>query len=164
MVRPVTVMQSPWRSPASSSIFMSGRVPPISTSFIITYLPLGLRSARTGTRFPMRVKSSIVIFTPAALAMAMRWSTAFVEPPRAVTTVIAFSKAFFVMMSRGRMFLLMRFTTAAPASKQSISFSSLTAAWAELFGRLIPRASIALAMVLAVYIPPQDPGPGWRWR
>ena len=73
---------------------------------------------------------------------------------------MAFSKAFFVMMSRGRMFWLMRFTTAAPASKQSINFSSLTAAWAELFGRLMPRASIALAMVLAVYIPPQEPGPG----
>ena len=34
------------------------------------------------------------------------------------------------------------------------------ASWAELFGRLIPRASIAEAMVLAVYMPPQEPGPG----
>ena len=29
----------------------------------------------------------------------------------------------------------------------------------EEYGRLMPRASIAVAMVLAVYIPPQAPGP-----
>ena len=34
------------------------------------------------------------------------------------------------------------------------------AAMAELFGRLIPMASIAEAIVLAVYIPPQEPAPG----
>ena len=31
---------------------------------------------------------------------------------------------------------------------------------AELLGRLIPIASIAEAIVLAVYIPPQEPAPG----
>ena len=31
---------------------------------------------------------------------------------------------------------------------------------AELLGKLIPSASIALAIVFAVYIPPHDPGPG----
>jgi hypothetical protein len=28
------------------------------------------------------------------------------------------------------------------------------------FGKLMPKASIADAIVLAVYIPPQEPGPG----
>ena len=30
----------------------------------------------------------------------------------------------------------------------------------ELLGRLMPKASMAQAMVLAVYMPPQEPGPG----
>ena len=73
---------------------------------------------------------------------------------------MAFSKAFFVMISRGLMPSLMRLSTAAPASKQSRILSSEMAAWAELLGSDMPSASIALAMVLAVYIPPQEPGPG----
>ena len=33
---------------------MSGRMPPMATSSDMRYLPLGLRSASTGTRLPMR--------------------------------------------------------------------------------------------------------------
>ena len=55
-----------------------------------------------------------------------------------------------------------RCSTAAPASKQSRSLSSDIAACAELFGKLIPSASIAEAMVFAVYIPPHEPSTGNR--
>ena len=65
------------------------------------YLPEGFRSARTGTRLPIRVKSSIESGTFAEWATARRWRTAFVEPPRAITTAIAFSSDFRVMMSLG---------------------------------------------------------------
>src|SRR5947208_12515297 len=92
--------------------------------------------------------------------MASKWRTALVEPPSAITTVIAFSKAFLVMMSNGRMPPLSMSMTAAPARRQSSFLASEMAFWAELLGRLIPKASIALAIVLAVYIPPHDPGPG----
>ena len=159
-VLPVTVMQSPWRRPASRSIFMSGIVPPILTNSAMTYFPLGLRSASTGTRFPISVKSSMDNSTSAECAIARRCSTALVEPPRAITTVMAFSKALRVMISRGRIPFSNKWSTAAPASKLSRFLSSLIAAWAELLGRLMPRASMADAMVLAVYIPPQDPAPG----
>ena len=54
----------------------------------------------------MRVKSSIDSFTPAACAIASRCSTALVDPPSAMTVVIAFSNALRVRMSRGRMLLL----------------------------------------------------------
>ena len=77
-----------------------------------------------------------------------------------MTTVIAFSNAFFAMMSSGLMPSLSMFNTAAPASRQSFFFAGLIAAWALLPGRLMPIASMALAMVLAVYMPPQEPGPG----
>ena len=78
-------------------------MPPTATSSLIRYFPLGLRSATTGTFLPMREKSSIVSLTSAAWAIASRCSTALVEPPSAMTTVMAFSNAFFVMMSRGLM-------------------------------------------------------------
>ena len=126
----------------------------------MTYLPEGLRSASTGTRFPTRVQSSMVSFTPAQWAMPMRCITALVDPPRAITTVMAFSNAFLVMMSRGRMFFLSRFRTAEPASSQSRVFSCDTAACADEFGKLMPKASMAEAMVLAVYMPPHEPAPG----
>ena len=81
----------------------------MATSSDIEYLPLGFRSASTGTRLPMRVKSSSRSLTLADEAMASRCSTALVEPPSAMTTVMAFSKALRVMMSRGAMPRLSRF-------------------------------------------------------
>ena len=92
--------------------------------------------------------------------MASRCSTALVEPPSAMTTVMAFSKAFFVRMSSGRMPCLSISTTHAPARRQSSILAGEMAFCAELLGRLMPSASMALAMVLAVYMPPQEPGPG----
>ena len=44
----------------------------MATSSDIRYCPLGFRSASTGTRRPMRVKSSSVSSTPAACAIASR--------------------------------------------------------------------------------------------
>ena len=92
-VRPVTVRQSPCSRPRSRSIFINGNSPPMATSSAMTCLPLGLRSANTGTRAPIRVKSSMSSGTSAACAMASRCSTALVDPPSAVTTVMAFSNA-----------------------------------------------------------------------
>ena len=156
----MTVRQSPCNRPASRSSFMRGVTPPISTSLDMVYLPLGLRSASTGTFAPMRVKSSMLRSISAVLAMASRWRTALVDPPSAVTTVMAFSKDFLVRMLSGAMPFSSRDRTAFAAFAQSIFLASEMAAWAELFGRLSPRASIAQAMVLAVYMPPQEPGPG----
>ena len=132
----------------------------MATSSDIRCLPLGFKSASTGTCLPIRVKSSSVSFTFAACAMASRCSTALVEPPSAMTTVMAFSNALRVMMSSGLMPCRIRFTTAAPACRQSFFFAGEMAACAELFGRLMPSASMALAMVFAVYMPPHEPGPG----
>ena len=51
--------------------------------------------------------------------------------------------------------------TAAPARRQSSRLVvARSAACAELLGRLMPSASIARAMVLAVYMPPHEPGAG----
>ena len=63
---PVIVRQSPCIRPAVSSIFINGWMPPMATSSLMKWRPLGLRSARTGVRAPRRVKSSSVSFTFAA--------------------------------------------------------------------------------------------------
>ncbi len=83
-----------------------------------------------------------------------------VLPPSAIVTVIAFSNAFFVRMSRGVMPAFTSSTTAAPARRQSSRFAWPTASCAELLGSDRPSASMAEAIVLAVYMPPQLPGPG----
>ena len=92
--------------------------------------------------------------------MAKICNTALVEPPSAMTIVMAFSKASLVIMSLGLIFCLSNSNTAAPARSQSNLLSFEIAAWAELFGRLMPSASIADAIVFAVYMPPQEPAPG----
>ena len=59
-VLPVTVMQLPSKSPASSSIFITAGVPPTWCRSSITYWPLGLKSASIGIRSLTRWKSSSV--------------------------------------------------------------------------------------------------------
>ena len=98
--------------------------------------------------------------TFAAFAIARRWRTAFVEPPIAMTTAMAFSNAFRVRIDRG---MICFFTALASTSAERFVlsfFSSSSAAMVEEKGRLSPMASIADDIVLAVYIPPQEPAPG----
>src|SRR5688500_4401915 len=64
------------------------------------------------------------------------------------------------MISAGLIFFSIRFLIALPAARHSCFFSSLNAGFDEEYGKLIPRASIADDMVLAVYIPPHAPALG----
>ena len=84
-----------------------------STS-VITNRPKGFTSASSGVRSPIRLKSSSSRSTCASCAIAIRCRTALVEPPSAMTTVIAFSNAFLVMIWRAVMPRRSRFTTASP--------------------------------------------------
>ena len=76
-----------------------------------------------------------------------------------MTQAIEFSNACFVIISFGTIFLSKRFFIALPDLMQSFSLALDAASWLLLPGKLIPNASIADAMVLAVYIPPHEPGP-----
>mmetsp|Transcript_21366 Transcript_21366/g.39993 ORF Transcript_21366/g.39993 Transcript_21366/m.39993 type:complete len:324 (-) Transcript_21366:35-1006(-) len=126
-VLPVQVRQLPSRSPWSSRYFMTAGTPPMPSMSSITYLPEGFRSAMKGTLSEMVWKSSMVRSTPAALAMAIRCSTALVEPPSAIVITTAFSNAARVMMSLGLMSLAMRCLSAAPAARHSSRLSSESA-------------------------------------
>ncbi|MNE08824.1 hypothetical protein D3C80_1014830 [compost metagenome] len=64
------------------------------------------------------------------------------------------------MISLGLISFSNKTLIAFPASSHSFFLSSLKAGFDELYGKLIPKASIAEDIVLAVYIPPQAPGPG----
>mmetsp|Transcript_27655 Transcript_27655/g.110745 ORF Transcript_27655/g.110745 Transcript_27655/m.110745 type:complete len:383 (-) Transcript_27655:695-1843(-) len=164
-VRPVHVRQSPSRYPSSRRYFMSAGVPPTLWRSSMTYWPDGLRSARKGVLSETRWKSSSVRSRPTERAIAIKWSTAFVEPPVAMTMVIAFSKAARVMICRGVMFFSRSVRIAAPArSRHSPSFSSESAGDDDEYGSAMPSASIAEAMVFAVYMPPHAPRPGHACR
>ena len=77
---------------------MTTGTPPTRSRSVMWNLPPGFMSAMWGTRAATRLKSSSSRATPASLAMASRWSTALVEPPSALVTAMAFSKAGFVMI------------------------------------------------------------------
>lgn len=96
--------------------------------------------------------------------MASRCSTALVEPPNAITTAMAFSKASLVRMSRAVIPRRSISTTASPDLRAYSSRRLSMATGEALPGKDIPSASAALAMVLAVYMPPQAPSPGQMAR
>ena len=83
-----------------------------------------------------------------------------VEPPRTAISRRAFSNDFFVTISKGFKSCSINPRKALPTDLQSSIFSILTAGLDELYGNPIPNASIAEAIVLAVYIPPHAPAPG----
>mmetsp|Transcript_38058 Transcript_38058/g.113089 ORF Transcript_38058/g.113089 Transcript_38058/m.113089 type:complete len:235 (+) Transcript_38058:850-1554(+) len=175
MVLPVTVMQSPCSKPSCSMYFSTAGVPPTACRSSITYLPLGLRFAKKGVSAAIRRKSCSVRSTPAARAIAMRWMVAFVDPPVTITSRTAFSKACFVMISRGLRPTAMQCCSASTALRTSDTFSGCSPPFPPLaagsqagmedeYGTDMPSVSIADAMVLAVYIPPHAPGPGQACR
>ena len=124
IVSPVTVRQSPCSRPRSSSIFIIGRMPPIRMRWLMLYLPNGFRSARSGIRSPISLKSSMLSGTSAECAIARRCRIKLVEPPSARQVVIAFSKALRVMISRGLRSSSSSLSTAAPAFSQSLRLGS----------------------------------------
>lgn len=126
----------------------------------ITYFPLGFKSAINGTLSLILWKSSSPNSIPHAFAIAIKCSTALVLPPVAITNTIAFSKLALVIMSLGLISRFINSNKYLPANRHSTFFSGSSAGVELEYGRLIPNASIALAIVFAVYIPPHAPGPG----
>ena len=129
------------------------------TSSAITYRPLGLRSASTGTRWPMRVKSSSASLHAGGVRdrqqvqhgvgrAAERDDRGDRVLERLAREDVARPDALLEQVARPPR----RRARSRRASRGEI------AACAELFGRLSPSASIADAIVLAVYMPPHEPG------
>ena len=117
-------------------------------------------SASSGVLRETASKSSIVSFTPASRATASRWSTAFVEPPVAMTPAIALWIDLRVMIRRGSRPLRSTSMTSRPVW---YAISSLCGSGAgtplKPIGEM-PSISNAVAIVLAVNCPPHAPSPG----
>mmetsp|Transcript_11041 Transcript_11041/g.20034 ORF Transcript_11041/g.20034 Transcript_11041/m.20034 type:complete len:390 (+) Transcript_11041:309-1478(+) len=163
-VRPVQVIQSPCNQPSFSKYFITTGVPPIWCTSSIRYFPLGFRSPSSFVLSLIRWKSSTLSSMPAVLAMASRCKTALVDPPKAFTMTIAFSKDFLVKMSSGFKSRSNRALIAAAVVLHSSRFSGDKAGLEDVYGKASPNASTAVAIVLAVYMPPQAPAPGQACR
>lgn len=110
----------------------------------IKFTYLGRKLAKKGVLLEIAWMSSIVNGTSAALAIASIWSTAFVDPPSTIITVNAFSNAFVVKISLGRIFFWIRLRIAGPTRRHSWILAGSSAGIDELYGNDIPNASIAL--------------------
>ncbi|KAF5054367.1 hypothetical protein DSECCO2_388900 [anaerobic digester metagenome] len=98
--------------------------------------------------------------TPASVAIAIRWRTVLVDPPRAMSTRTAFRSDGRVTIWRGVTCSRTRSTTRSPVSRASRSLPASTAGVAAVPGSDIPSASVMQAIVFAVYRPWQEPQPG----
>ena len=96
--------------------------------------------------------------------MARKCSTALVDPPVAMSTATAFSIDFRVTMSRGLRSRRTASTSAVAACLADAAISSCGLAMVDENGRLMPSASNDELIVLAVYMPPQEPLPGMARR
>ena len=159
-VLPVTVRRSPWIRPSLRRNLRRAGRPPIRWKSSCIYLPDGLKSPITGVLSEIAWKSSCVRSTPTVRAMAIKCKTAFVEPPRTITTVIASSNASRVKISLGLMSRASSTFIYSPTAAASRCLSSDLAGLVDENGRVIPSVSIAAAIVFAVYMPPQAPCPG----
>ncbi len=98
--------------------------------------------------------------TPASSASASRCRTAFVDPPIAACTVMAFSKAGRVRISSGCTSDSRALTASSPHSAAADRRSLVSAAGDAEPNGAIPIASAIVAIVFAVAISAQEPAPG----
>ena len=106
------------------------------------------------------LKSSNVNFTPASCAIAGKCNAVFEEPPNAISTATAFSKASLVIISFGLKSFFNTSTICIPAFLASLILSENTAGTVPFPGSPIPNASVRQFIVFAVYIPEHDPHVG----
>ncbi len=98
IVLPVTVRQSPCSSPASSRWLHHDRHAADRVEIDHVEPTARLEVGDVRDTEPTALKSSSVSSTFASFAIARRCSTAFVDPPSALVTAIAFSNASLVMI------------------------------------------------------------------
>ena len=106
----------------------------------------------TGVRFDRASKRSRSSATPARRAIAIRCTTALVDPPIAMVTVTALSNASAVMIVFGVTSSQIRSTTRRPAAAAMRGCAESAAGIDDAPGIVMPRASAAAAIVEAVPI------------
>jgi len=122
-------------------------------------VPDGARSQSSGVPALRRSNVCGVRSMPSSAATACRCSTAFVEPPSAMSTRTAFSKAAGVRMCAAVTPRRCSSTTFLPAAKPRRSRRESPPGVAAVPGSDSPSASVSAAIVLAVPITGQAPPP-----
>ena len=161
IVLPVTVMQSPCSSPASSSSCITTCTPP-TRSRSRHHEP-----ARPGGRRPgagTRARDAVEVVElerrrRASRAIASRCSTAFVDPASAITTAIAFSNACprEDVAGAGSVARAAARHRDARSRARGPRAGSRRRAGTPRRAATCPSASAAAAIVFAVYMPAHDP-------
>ena len=113
--------------------------------------------ATTGTSLPNLSKSSRFRFTPTRPAIANKCTTAFVEPPIAESTFIAFSNAFLFKTLESLRSSFTICTMRRPVKCDIVNLRESTAGIAATPGNCTPSASVTHAIVEAVPIVMQLP-------
>ena len=144
----------------SDSSDIKAGTPPAASRSSRWSVPAGLILQRLGVFLLNSLKRSMLSSMVASLAIAGRWSTVLVEPPRAISTAIAFRKAFRLAISLGLIFFFTSSIAFIPAILASLILLASTAGMVPLPGSPMPRASVKQFMVLAVNMPAQLPHPG----
>ena len=122
--------------------------------------PAGRISAICGVRREILSISVSPNSMPASPASAGTCRHAFVEPPSAAATVIAFSNDAFVRIMDGRRSFSSASTRVAAARRTIASRAGSAAAGDAIPGTVSPSASEMLAIVFAVYMLAHEPLPG----
>ena len=122
--------------------------------------PAGRISAICGVRREILSISARPNSMPASPASAGTCRHAFVEPPSAAATVIAFSNDAFVRIMDGRRSFSSASTRVAAARRTIASRAGSAAAAMPCPGTVSPSASEMLAIVFAVYMLAHEPLPG----
>ncbi len=121
--------------------------------------PAGASFTKCGVRALAASQSAIVMGHPAAFAMAVRCSTVFVEPPKAMSHSMALCTAAAFTMSRAHARSTSSITF-MPACFARRMRSEYTAGTVPLPGSAIPKASHKQFMEFAVNMPEQLPQVG----
>ncbi len=136
---------------------MTAGTPPASKKSSIRNEPDGFRLTSHGVARPIASNTSRSKASPARPAIALRWTTALVEPPRAWRTVIAFLIEASLSTSVGRGPALARSTAARPAVSAIRAWRASAAGIAAAPGNVKPSVSASEAIVDAVPMVEQWP-------
>ena len=158
---PLTNFASKWRKSFNSLNILIE--PPALYKSSIYPIPEGFKSTIIGRFWVSLSKFFKSIFTPRRPAIAVRWTTPFVDPPIADKTVNAFIKLFSFKNLEGFRFSLAILTDISPVFSAIRFLSADTAGAHALFGTINPSASVVIAIVLAVPMTPHVPTVGTSW-
>jgi len=124
-------------------------------------MPMDMPWSATDVVFTFAMWSVMMVgmMTPSAAPVVMLFAGAQ-RGVRRMTPVMAFSRAFFVTICRGRRSFWRRSMTSRPAPIQASFFVGSFAGMSDIPIGERPSIVPAIAIVLAVNCPPQAPAPG----